>query len=88
LAKNTSIKYFNIFNNKIGYDGAMAFKDTLLVNSTLEFIEFGHNRIRSKGLLAIGEGISGNPTSNIKSLGLRFNFLNEDGIIDFLKTLY
>lgn len=56
-------------------------------NSTLEFIEFGHNRIRNKGLLALADGIKQNPNSQLKTLGLRFNFLTDDGVIEFLKAL-
>lgn len=88
LVKNKSVKFLNLFNNKIGYDGALEFGKTLSTNSTLEFIEFGHNRIRNKGLLAIGEGISKNPNTSISTLGLCFNFLSDDGIIDFLKQLF
>lgn len=51
----------------------------------LEFVEFGHNRIRNKGLLAIAEGIRANEASVVKILGLRFNFLTEEGIIDLLR---
>lgn len=86
LEKNTSVKFLNIFNNKIGFDGAQAFGNTFKVNCTLEQVEFGHNRIRNKGLYSLGEGIAQNPKSKINTLGLRFNFLNEDGIIDFLKV--
>jgi len=54
-----------MFNNKIGYDGAKAFSDTLKKNTSLEFIEFGHNRIRNKGLLSIGDGIAQNSNTHI-----------------------
>lgn len=87
LEKNTSVRFLNLFNNKIGYDGAKAFANTFAKNNVLEFVEFGHNRIRNKGLLAIGDGIAANKNSKISTLGLRFNFLNEDGTIDFLKTV-
>jgi hypothetical protein len=53
----------------------------------LEFVEFGHNRIRNKGLLALGDGIAKNKNSAIKTLGLRFNFLSEDGVVEFLRTV-
>lgn len=59
------MKFLNMFNNKIGYDGAKAFSDTLKKNTSLEFIEFGHNRIRNKGLLSIGDGIAQNSNTHI-----------------------
>lgn len=58
LEKNNSVKFLNLFNNKIGFDGAKTFASTLAVNNTLEFIEFGHNRIRDRGLIELGEGIA------------------------------
>mmetsp|Transcript_30468 Transcript_30468/g.27704 ORF Transcript_30468/g.27704 Transcript_30468/m.27704 type:complete len:243 (-) Transcript_30468:163-891(-) len=59
----------------------------LAVNSTIENIDFGHNRIRDEGLSALARGIASNKTSAIKSLGLRFNFITGDGIVSFLKKV-
>lgn len=87
LEKNKSVRFLNLFNNRIGYDGAKALAHTLSVNSTLSHIEIGHNRIRDKGFLEIGEGIVKNPASGVKILSVRFNFLTDDGISDFLTTL-
>lgn len=87
LKGNKSVKFINLFNNKIGYDGAYAFSQTFAENNTLEFVEFGHNRIRNKGLLAIADGIAKNKNSAINTLGLRFNFLSEDGVVEFLRTI-
>jgi len=78
----------NLFNNKIGYDGAKALGETFKHNSTLEFVELGYNRIRNKGLISIADGVVENPNSNLRTLGLRFNFITEDGAIDFLKGLF
>lgn len=85
LIKNTSVKVLNLFDNMIGFDGARGFGETLKVNNTLELIDFGMNRIRNKGLNALALGLSANKTTKVKCLGLRFNFLNEEGIISFLK---
>ena len=82
---NNKLHTLNLFNNKIGYDGAKEFGNLLKVNTTLRIIELGHNRIRNKGLLVIGEGLSQNKDIKLTALGLRFNFLSEDGIIKFLK---
>ena len=80
LINNKSVKFLNVFNNKIGFDGAKAFADTLAKNQTLEFLELGHNRIRNKGLHQIAQGMTSNPNSAIHTLGLRFNFLTDEGL--------
>jgi hypothetical protein len=49
-------------------------------NQKIECIELGHNRIRDKGLKAIVKGLSENPQSKLRILGLRFNFLTKAGI--------
>jgi len=49
LIANKSVKYLNIFANTIDVDGARSFEKTLAANSTLEFIDFGHNRLRDEG---------------------------------------
>ena len=88
LATNKSIKYLNMFGNTIDVDGARAFEKTLSTNTTLEFIDFGHNRFRDEGVSAIARGLNANANSAIKYLGLRFNFITEDGAISFLKKLF
>lgn len=88
LKNNKSVKFINLFNNKITFDGAKAFAENVLpFNTVLEFLEIGHNRIRDKGLKAISNGIIKNPQSNIKSLGLRFNFLTKSGVEYLLESL-
>ena len=77
----------NIFANTIDVDGARAFEKTLGVNSTLELIDFGHNRLRNEGLMAIAKGIHANKTSAVTHLALRFNFITEDGFTEFLKKV-
>lgn len=88
LKNNKSVKFINLFNNKITFDGAKAFAENVLpFNTVLEFLEIGHNRIRDKGLKALTDGIVKNPQSNIKSLGLRFNFLTKNGVEFLLEKL-
>ena len=77
--KNKVLTGLNLFKNTIDVDGARAVRDLLKVNSKLEFLDIGHNRIRSKGLEAITEGIIGAKESKLTSLGLRLNFINDDG---------
>ena len=57
--------------------------DLLKVNSSIEFLDIGHNRIRQKGLEAIADGIKSAKETNLKTLGLRLNFINDDGFNKF-----
>lgn len=51
LQGNKSLKFLNLFNNKIGFDGAKSVAQKIVQNSpSLECLELGHNRIRDKGL--------------------------------------
>ena len=88
LEKNKSLKVLNIFANNIDVDGARAFGQTLAVNTSLEWIDFGHNRLRNEGLLALSRGINKNKASGLKTLGLRYNFINDEGFNDFFASLY
>lgn len=88
MKKNKSVKWINLFNNKIGFDGAKGFADLIEVNNTIEFLDLGHNRIRNKGITVLGESLAKNPSNNLKVLGLRFNFLSDEGVIEFLKKVY
>ena len=76
LKANKTLKYLNIFNNKISYDGAKAIAENIVANSpSLEFLEIGHNRIRDKGLKAIVDAVISNKNSALKILCFRFNFV-------------
>ena len=83
LQKNSTLKGLNLFKNTLDVDGARALREMLKVNSTIEFLDIGHNRIRSKGLEAISEGILEAKDSKLKTLGLRMNFINDDGFQRF-----
>ena len=82
LKKNQTLKGLNLFKNIIDVDGARALRELLKVNRSLEFLDIGHNRIRAKGLEAVSEGII-NGSCPLKSLGLRMNFINDDGFQSF-----
>jgi hypothetical protein len=79
LKSNTKLKSLNLYRNRADVDGARALRELLKVNSTLEFLDVGHNRLREKGIIAITDGIVANPKSSIEHLGVRFNFINDDG---------
>lgn len=81
IRNHKSLIFLNLFNNKISFDGAKAVAEEVLAhNTTLECLELGHNRTRDKGLKSIIDGLSKNPGSKLKILGLRFNFLTNSGI--------
>jgi hypothetical protein len=46
LEKNSVLKGLNLFKNNFDVDGARALRELLKVNSTIEFLDIGHNRIR------------------------------------------
>jgi Ran GTPase-activating protein (RanGAP) involved in mRNA processing and transport len=79
LANNSTLRHINLYRNKVDVDGARALRDMLKVNKTLEFLDVGHNRLREKGIIALTDGIIKNPESNIKHLGIRFNFIKDEG---------
>ena len=58
-----------------------------MVNSNIEFLDIGHNRIRQKGLQAIIQGITNAKQTSLKSLGLRMNFINDDGFTTFFNEV-
>lgn len=87
LHDNKTLRGLNLFKNTLDVDGASRIRELLEENSTIEFIDLGHNRIRSKGLEAIKEGILANPTCGLHSLGLRMNFINDDGFDSFFNEV-
>ena len=68
-------------------DGARALGQALKANSTLQFLDIGHNRIRMTGLKAITEGVLANPNSKLCKLGLRANFISDEGIGQLFEKL-
>lgn len=87
LHKNTTLKGLNLFKNTIDVDGARALRDLLKVNKYIEFLDIGHNRIRQKGLEAIIEGITKAKETGLISLGIRMNFINDDGFTSFFNEV-
>jgi Ran GTPase-activating protein (RanGAP) involved in mRNA processing and transport len=83
LTVNKSLKVLNMFANAIDVDGARALKESLKVNNTLVKLDLGCNRLREKGVKEIAEGLNLNKDSAMKTLGLRLNFISDDGIIEF-----
>jgi hypothetical protein len=87
LQQNSTLKGLNLFKNTLDVDGARALRDMLKVNHSIEFLDVGHNRIRSKGLEAISEGILHSEQCKLQTLGLRMNFINDDGFARFFEEV-
>ena len=87
LEKNTSVKKLNMFKNNFDVDGARAIGKLLKANSNIEWLDIGHNRIRQKGLEAIQEGLIKGKNLKLKSLGIRMNFINDDGLAAFFEKV-
>ena len=87
LLKNDTLRHINLYRNIIDVDGARSLGNLLKVNTSLEFIDVGHNRIRKTGLRAICDGIIANPNSKVSQLGIRSNFINDDGFTYLFEKL-
>lgn len=68
-------------------NGARAFEKTMRVNNSLEWVDFGLNKMRDEGSLAIVKGISLNSNTRILGLSFKFNFISDYGIMDILQKL-
>ena len=84
LAKNSTLLYLNLNNNNSDVDGARSLKKALAINSTLQHLDVGYNRLRMKGLSALAEGLFSNPKSALSSLAIRNNFLSDDAFLSFI----
>lgn len=87
LKTNTTLQSLNLYRNIIDVDGARSLGDALKENKTLTFLDIGHNRIRITGLRAIIDGIVANKDSKIERLGIRANFINDEGFSDLFERL-
>lgn len=59
LKNSISIKSLNLYANKFGIEGARNLAEGLKVNSVLEQLDLGCNRIRNKGAVAIADAVLG-----------------------------
>lgn len=76
-----------MYRNIIDVDGARALGEALKTNTSLTFIDIGHNRIRLTGLKSIVEGILANPGSVVNELAVKWNFISDEGITYLLESL-
>ena len=87
LLFNSTLRWLSLYRNIFGVEGARAIGKALSKNKALEFLDIGHNRIRQTGLKAICDGILENPGSKLQRLGLRSNFINDEGFTNFFEKL-
>ena len=80
LRKNVSLKSIDFSANAIGTTVVMtAFKEMLMVNTTLESVFFWKTGLRDEGLVALAEGLVEN--KSIKRLELRNNAITVAGLM-------
>ena len=77
LKINTTIKKLNLFHNLFDVNGARRIGDVLKINKSLEELDIGYNRIKNAGFKYIVGALKENKNLNLKSLGLKYNFIND-----------
>ena len=77
LKINTTIKKLNLFHNLFDVNGARRIGDVLKINKFLEELDIGYNRIKNAGFKYIISSLKENKNLNLKSLGLKYNFIND-----------
>lgn len=85
LTESSVLQSLNLYDNKLGVEGARVLAEALSLNSSLQNLDIGCNRIRNKGMKAISEGLYGeNSKSNLRVLVVKNNFINEKGFKTFV----
>ena len=87
LSNKKTLKNLNIYSNLIEVEGCGFIANSLKVNSTLEFLDIGKNKIRNKGITNLFEQICSNPHSALKTLGVRKNSFDDKGIYNLIQIL-
>jgi hypothetical protein len=83
----SKLEYLNLFNNLLDVDGLRSISQILATNKSLKYIDFGFNRLRDEGLKNVSKFLAQNSESSLEALGLRYNFLNENSVLEFLSNL-
>ena len=68
-------------------EGARLLGEALKVNNSLEELDIGYNRIKKAGLRKIIDALKANKNSHLKYLGLKYNFIGENILSEFIKAL-
>ena len=87
LKTNSTLKSLNLYRNIVDVDGARSLGEAMKHNKVLSFLDIGHNRIRITGLKAVIDGITANPDSKLTNLGIRANFINDEGLSELFEKL-
>jgi len=85
--KNKLLKNLNIYVNIIDVAGCLKFAKYISCTETLEFLDVEYNRIRNKGLKSITKAMVENKNYKLITIGLKFNFISENHVIEMLKAL-
>jgi Ran GTPase-activating protein (RanGAP) involved in mRNA processing and transport len=85
LMDDSTLKYLNLYGNIIDVVGTSHLAEFVGKSKTLQLLDIGYNRIRDKGLNAITTAMTNNKQCAIETLGLKYNFLSEDAIINMFK---
>lgn len=75
LFNNKSLIGLNLYHNIFDVNGARRLAEALNVNSTLEAIDIGYNRIKELGLFSILMSLKNNKNTKLKLLGCRYNYI-------------
>ena len=77
LKINNTIKKLNLFHNLFDVNGARRIGEVLSINKYIEELDLGYNRIKNAGFKCIIEALKKNKNLRLKSLGLKYNFIND-----------
>jgi len=80
LEINKTIKYLNLFHNKLDVSGASRIGEYLKKNNNLIELDIGYNRIKGKGFEKLINLIIENKDSSLKKLGVKYNCINNDDL--------
>jgi len=85
LARNKSLKILNLYNNKIGVEGAKRLAKAISINKTLEQLNLEGAEIGDEGVKHLAAALTGN--SKLEVLILRGNNIGDDGAVDLATSL-
>mmetsp|Transcript_5346 Transcript_5346/g.9457 ORF Transcript_5346/g.9457 Transcript_5346/m.9457 type:complete len:291 (+) Transcript_5346:119-991(+) len=77
LAQNHTLRVLNLYNNKIGVEGATRLAEALKVNRTLQQIHLGWNHVGDKGAQMLADSF--NVNSSLRQIWLNGNRIGDNG---------
>ena len=85
LKRHEHLEVINLFNCKIGCQGARKIGKMLSKNISLKFLILDYNEIKNRGIKAIGEGLEINKT--LLALHIRDNPIEDQEVVDLSKSI-